>query len=447
MLRKKSFFLSLALLISGSLFVQAQNSSNWPQWRGPLDTGVALPGNPPTEFGESLNLKWKTAIPGKGHATPIVWGDHIILLTAVPKDPKPVAEKKEEAEGAEGGGRRGMSGTKTDQVHQFKVISVDKNSGKINWETTVKEEVPAESTHELGSWASNSPVTDGEHIYAYFGSRGLFCLDFEGNILWERDWGQMEKVMSFGEGSSPGLYKDRIAIQWDHEGDSFIEVMDTKTGKKIWNAARDEGTSWASPLILEVGDKVQVITSATSKVRSYDLETGDIVWESTGLTRNVIPNPIYGDGILYVMSGYRGTALQAIDLANAKGDITGTEAILWQYNENTPYTPCPVLMDGYLYFLRANNGALTCLDAKTGEVKYSVEKVEGITSIFSSPTGADGKLYIAGTEVVVVVKAGPVFEIMATNTLDDTFHASPVVIGDNLFLRGFKSLYCFAANK
>ncbi len=438
----------LSISMSSCLLAQ-DNKTSWPQWRGPLDTGVALSGNPPTEFGENQNLKWKTEIPGKGHATPIVWGNQIILLSAVAVEKETVIEEtKDEADDqGQSGRRRGMSFSKTDLIHQFKVISVDKKSGEIQWEKTVKEELPQEKTHGLGSWASNSPVTDGKHIYAYFGSRGLFCLDLKGNVIWDHDWGQMEKHMSFGEGSSPALYKDRIVVLWDHNGQSFIVTLDTKTGEEIWKADRDEGTSWSSPLIVEINGKPQVITSATKKVRSYDLETGEIIWESTGMTSNVIPNPIFENGILYVMSGFRGTALQTIDLANAKGDISGTDAILWEYNENTPYTPCPVLMDGYLYFLKANNGFLTCLNAKTGEVKYKSEKVEGISSIFSSPTGTDGKIYIAGTENVSVIKAGPSYELISTNELDDTFHASPVIIGDELFLRGFKALYCFSVNQ
>ncbi len=441
---KKFFGLVVILFFGGSLIIKAQQSqSNWPQWRGPLETGAALAGNPPTEFGESKNLKWKTEIPGKGHATPIVWGEQIILLTAVATDRKPVQEEGEE-EISQEGKRMGPPSSGTELIHQFMVVSVDKNTGKINWKRTVKEELPLESTHELGSWASNSPVTDGEHIFAYFGSRGLFCLDFEGNVLWEKDWGQMEKVMSFGEGSSPALYGDKIVVLWDHQGESFIVALDKTTGEEIWKTERDEITSWTTPLIVQAGGKTQVITSATNKVRSYDLETGEIIWECTGLTRNVIPSPVYGDGILYVMSGYRGTALMAIDLAKAKGDITGTKTILWEYNQDTPYAPSPLLMDGYLYFIRTNNGFLTCLDAKTGEVKYATEKVEGISTLFSSPTGAGGKIYIVATGAVSVLKAGPEFELLASNTLDDTFHASPVVIGDELFLRGFKSLYCFA---
>lgn len=434
--------LAICLVMTSSGTLLAQNNQdvkdqNWTQWRGPTETGTAAPGNPPVEFSETKNIKWKTEIPGKGHATPIIWGDQIIVLTAVATEQKP-----EKGDVTQEGGRMGPPSSGTDFIHKFEVISVDRNNGRIQWSTTVAEEIPIERTHALGSWASNSPVTDGENIYAYFGSRGLFCLDFKGNILWKRDFGQMEIVMSFGEGSSPSIYKDKIIVVWDDEKESFITALDKKTGKDVWKVNRDEKSSWASPLILEVNGKVQVVTAATNKVRSYDIETGELVWECKGLTRNVIPNPVYANGILYVMSGYRGNALLAIDLAKAKGDITDTDVIIWKYTENTPYTPSPVLMDGELYFLKANNGSLSCLDAKDGKVNYLNEKLEGIVNIYSSPTGAGGHLYIAAEGVVDVVKAGPVFELVSSNKLDDTFHASPVVIGNDLFLRGFKFLYC-----
>jgi outer membrane protein assembly factor BamB len=433
----KPMILGLAAALALTLNAQTSDS-NWPAWRGPNETGAALKGNPPAEFSETLNVRWKTRIPGKGHATPVVWGDNMIILTAVPTD------KKSEGKVPEAGGMRveAMSPTKTDLIHQFQVVLVDRKSGKILWAKTVREEVPVESTHQLGSWASNSPVTDGQRIYAYFGSRGLYCLDFKGNILWDKDFGQMQTVMSFGEGSSPALYKDKLVVTWDHEAGSFITVLDKKTGKEIWKMDRDEGTSWASPLVVEVNGKPQVVTAATKKVRSYDLETGNIIWECTGLTRNVIPNPVYGDGILYVMSGYRGNALFAIDIKRATGDITGTDVILWSYAQDTPYTPSPVLMDGLLYFLRANNGELTCLDAKTGAVKYAKQKVTGITNTYSSPTGAPGLIYVAGEKTVSVIQAGPEFKILSTNTLDDTFEASPIIIGDEVFFRGAEWLYC-----
>jgi len=447
MTMKLNFILALSasMILIAPETLNAQNSvkaadKNWPQWRGPAETGAALYGNPPVEFSETKNIKWKTEIPGKGHATPIVWGDQIIVLTAVATDKKPAqGDARQEA------GRMGPPSSGTEFIHKFEVISVDRKTGKIQWERTVKEEIPLERTHNLGSWASNSPVTDGENIYAYFGSRGLYCLDFKGNVLWDRDFGQMEIVMSFGEGSSPSIYKDKIVVVWDNEAGSFIVALDKKTGKDVWKVDRDEKSSWASPLIVEVNGKAQVITAASNKVRGYDFENGKLIWECTGLTRNVIPSPVCADGILYVMSGYRGNALMAIDLAKAKGNITDTDVILWKYNQDTPYAPSPMLMDGKLYFLKANNGMISCLDAKDGKVNYINEKLEGIVNIYSSPTGAGGHLYIAAEGIVDVINAGPSFALLSGNKLDDTFHASPVVIGNELYLRGFKYLYCISA--
>jgi len=434
---KINSILSTLILLSLSLFISAQDDkANWPQWRGPLATGAAVQGNPPTVFSETQNLKWKTEIQGKGHATPIVWGDNIIIQTAAP-----TGEKGDTALIAKASR---MPGSITDIIHDFKVILVSRETGKIIWEKTVTREMPQEGTHNLGSWASNSPCTDGEFIYAYFGSRGLFCLDFEGNIRWQKDFGQIKKVMSFGEGESPYLFLDRLFIQWDSEDESFMVAIDKKTGDEVWKVKRDEKSSWATPIVIEVNGKPQVITSATTQVRSYDYNTGEILWSCTGMTRNVIPNPMYADGILYLMSGFRGNAIKAIDLAKAKGNITGTATILWEYNQDAPYTPSPVLMDGKLYFLKGNSGIMTCLNAKDGKVIYSNQKLDGITNIFSSPTGNKDKIYVAAINVVNVVKAGSEFSILAKNTLDDTFEASPVIVGNDLFLRGAKYLYCIS---
>lgn len=430
------FFL---IFISGGIKGQDVPGENyWPQWRGPLATGAAIKGNPPVQFSETQNLKWKTPIPGKGHATPIVWGDKIIIETAVPQgfEGKPNSEIMEN-------GSSWMDATETNLVLDYKVILVNLNDGEIIWEKTVTSEKPQERTHKLGSWASNSPCTDGERIYAYFGSRGIYCLDFDGNILWEKDFGQMEKVMSFGEGSSPYLYNGRLFIQWDHEGDSHFYALDAKTGDLVWSDDRDEPSSWATPLVVEVNGKPQVISAATNLVRSYDFNSGDIIWSCTGLTRNVIPNPKFADGILYLSSGFRGNATMAIDINKASGDISGSDVILWEYNQDCPYTPDNLLMDGRLYFFRANNGELTCLDAKTGEVNYSKERLEGISDLYSSPSGVDDKIYIVSENICLVLKAGDNYEVLSSNALDDDFHASPVIVGNKLILRGFNSLYCF----
>ena len=424
--------------IFGGMQNPAGHSENWHQWRGPLMTGVSPNGTPPLEWSETKNVTWKVAIPGRGHSTPIIWGNQIFILTAEQEEKAKPAPK---AEGEQGRGR-GMPSRKTDVKHKFVVMSINRSDGKVMWEKTVKEEVPQDATHDLGSWASGSPITDGEFVYAYFGSRGLYCLDMSGSLKWERDFGQMNKRMQFGEGSSPTLYGDKIIVLWDHEGDSFVAALDKKTGKDIWKKDRDEGTSWSTPFVVEVDGKPQVITSATNRVRSYGLANGNLIWECSGMTSNVIPTPMELDGVLYVMSGFRGNALLAIRLSGAKGDITDSEAILWKLDKDTPYTPSGLLYQDKLYFLRANNGILSCFDARTGQEYYSRERLEGIGNLYTSPVGANGRIYILGQKgTMYVVAYGPEFKILAKNTLEDSFHASPAVVGNQVYLRGFEYLY------
>jgi outer membrane protein assembly factor BamB len=432
----------LLFLLSGYLVAQenmADYEKNWPQWRGPSGSGIVPTGNPPVKWSESMNVKWKAEIPGTGHATPIIWGDQIILLSAIQTDQEVKVEEPEEDQPQ----NDWMAPVKTNFIHEFTVISVDRKDGKILWKTVVREELPLSSTHQFGSWASNSPATDGERIYAYFGSHGLYCLNMDGEILWERDVGRMQKSMNFGEGSSPVLYMDKLIVLRDHQGQSSLHVLNKETGEDIWSHERDEQTSWSTPIVVEFEGKAQIITSATTKVRSYDIVTGEVIWECSGLTSNVIPTPVVDNGIVYLMSGFRGSALIAVDISKAKGDISNTDAIVWKYEENTPYTPSAVLMGERLYFLKANNGYLSCLDSKNGSVYYSIQKLEGIQNIFTSPVGVKDRIYIAGTNgTFCVVKHGSDFEVLSQNTLDDNFYASPVVIGNDLYLRGVKYLYC-----
>ncbi len=442
----KKLSLTLGLIVFAALILSAavNNSEfekNWHQWRGPYMTGLSPNANPALEWSESKNVKWKIAIPGKGHATPIIWGNQIFVQTAIPHEKEAPPPKEKEGEQ---GRRRGMPSRKTMVKHSFVILSINKDDGKILWQKILKEEVPEEATHDLGSWASNSPITDGEFVYAYFGSRGLFCLDLQGNLKWERDFGQMSKHMEFGEGSSPTVYGDNVIVLWDHNGDSFLYVLDKKTGKDVHKIARDEKTSWATPHVVEVDGTPQIITLATSRMRSYDLGTGDLIWECTGMTSNVIPSPLVQDGILYATSGFRGNALMAIDLAKAKGDITDSDAILWKYDgKETPYTPSGLLYEDKLYLLRANNGVLNCFDIKTGEPIYSGQRFEGMGNIFTSPVGAQNRVYILGQKgITFVVQHGPEFKILAKNILEDSFHSSPVILGNRIYLRGFEHLYC-----
>ena len=416
----------------------------WHQWRGPQASGVAPHGDPPIEWSENKNIRWKTEIPGQGHATPIVWDDIVFVTSAVETNKQielaPIEEPRRRR------GRHGRSAAPS-SVHQFVIFAINRSDGSIRWQQVAREEVPHEGTHQTGSWAANSPITDGEHVYAYFGSRGLYCYDMGGNLQWEKDLGDMTTRRSFGEGSSPALYGDVIVVNWDHEGDSFIVALDKRTGEELWKVDRDESTSWATPIVVEHNGTPQVIVNATNRTRGYDLATGKVLWECGGMTANTIPSPVTANGIVYVTSGFRGNALQAIRLDDAKGDITGAAAIVWDYDRDTPYVPSPLLYGDMLYFLKHNRGMLSAFNASTGEAYYGPERLEGISDVYASPVGAGDRIYISDRDgVTLVLKHGSTLEVLAENILDDGFNASPAIVGKEIFLRGNKSLYCIASD-
>jgi outer membrane protein assembly factor BamB len=593
---------------------------NWPQWRGPLQTGVGPKADPPTEWSETRNVKWKVKVPGEGHATPIIWEDKVFVLTAIPtgkkvetpaadaevgeQNPRPPGPPEagagpppREPGGGEGGrggpggfgpgtflgrqmletgdknndqklaaeeltglaetwfekldtektgklsqdqfverfgnvmgptpegaprgrgggrfiapglfdatdankdgaltreefkkaftkwftdwdteksgslteqklrdglngalprpqfggpggpgrgpgGRGGFGGgQKPTEVHQFAIVCLDRQTGQMRWQQTAREEVPHEGHHATGSFAAASPVTDGKSVFTFFGSRGLYCYDFAGKLQWHQDFGDMRIQNGFGEGSSPALHGDTLLVNWDHEGDSFIVALDKNTGRTLWKNPREEQTSWSTPLVVEHDGKPQVVICATGKIRSYELATGKLIWECTGLTRNVIPTPVSEDGIVYATSGFRGNALLAIRLGRT-GDLEGTDAIVWSHKKSTPYVPSPLLYGKQLYFFAGNNAILSCFDAGSGKALTDAERIEGLEGVYASPVGAGGKVYLVGRNgTTVVIKQSGKLEVLATNRLDEKFDASPAAVGKELFLRGREYLYCLA---
>jgi outer membrane protein assembly factor BamB len=434
------------------------DARDWPQWRGPIATGAATgQANPPTEWSETRNVRWKVAIPGAGTATPIVWGDQVFIQTAINTGKKgqaaaiepaaaPVFAQQQPGGRRGGGGRGGFGGgSKPTEIHQFVLMSLDRKTGKTLWQRVCREEVPHEGHHQDHGFSSFSPVTDGQLVFAHFGSRGLHCFDLQGNPKWSKDLGRMQTKMGFGEGSSPAVHGDAIVVTFDHEGGSFITALDKNTGKELWKTPRDESTSWATPLIVETGDQTQVITAATSKIRSYDLKTGRLIWECGGLTMNVIPTPVARDGILYIMSGFRGYNAMAIELGGATGDLSGTGAILWSHKKSTPYVPSPLLSGDRLYFISDNKPVLSCLDIKTGKPLFDAKRIEELEGVYASPVAAGNHIYLVGRNgPTAVLRDNGSVEVIATNNLDDRFDASPAVAGSELFLRGHKSLYCIA---
>jgi outer membrane protein assembly factor BamB len=412
----------------------------WPQWRGPLGTGVAPHADPPVEWSESKNVRWKIELPGKGHSTPVIWGDRIFVTTAAPfGDALPP-----KLSGAPGG---------HDEVpithrHKFTVIAVDRRDGRILWQKTVREELPHQGGHHTASLASGSPVTDGERLFAFFGSWGLYCLDLNGELLWQTDLGQLDVLHGHGEGSSPALHGDTLVVNWDHEGESFVVAFDKRTGKTRWKTPRDRASSWTTPLIVEHGGRAQVIISGSKRVRSYDLATGNMIWECEGLSvENVVSSPVAGHGLVFMGSTYDKPGMLAIRLEGARGDISGTSHVAWRRRQGAPYVPSPLLYGDALYFHYHFQGSLSRVNARTGEDQPGLMRLPGIYNVYASPVAAAGRVYcMARDGVTAVLKDSDKFEPLAQNRLNDTFNASAAVAGRDLLLRGEKYLYCLAAD-
>ena len=456
----------------------------WPQWRGPQFNGVAPMGNPPIEWSEDRNVAWKVEIPGVGYASPVIWDDRIFLLAAVPvageaaeqsdrpgipgsteavngtmSDPPrfdagvvtgegssgdlPLASEMAPATAPQPGQRqRGRRRSAPPPAMDFTVMALSRADGSVVWSKVARIETPHEGKQNNNSWASSSAITDGEHVFAFFGSRGLYAYDMDGNAVWDADFGEMRIRNGFGEGATPVLHGDKLVVVWDHQGESFIAALDKSTGEEVWRQPRDEPDTWATPLVVESGGRTQVITSGQNRTYGYDLETGEPIWEGPGLTVNPIPSPVYADGIAYLTSGYRGEALRAVRLADAQGDISGSAAILWEHNRDTPYVSSPLLYDGTLYFLKSNSPILTAVDVVSGEPHYGPQRLDGLQEVYASPVGAAGRVYLVGRDgAALVIENGSGFRVLATNSLDDGFEASPAIVGNELYLRGRRFLY------
>ncbi len=377
-------------------------------------------GDAPLRWSDAEHVAWKAVIPGRGHSSPVIWGNRIFLTTAVPTG--------------------NSSGPQPEQ--KLLVMALDRKSGQLLWQRVARIATPHEGYHSTyGSFASNTPAVDGNHVIASFGSRGVYCYTHDGQPVWESDLGiRMRKTMAFGEGSAPALDGNTVVLLYDHEGDSLLVALDKNTGKVLWRTPRPPGTSWTSPLVASVGGRKQVIVAATKFVGGYDLESGKLIWQVKGLGRNVIPMPVVDDGIAIVMSGYQSPNLLAIRLGG-EGDLSGS--ILWQNQRGNSYTPSPVVQDGKLYML-TDNGTLSCLEVKTGKPFYMQQRLPKTYSFKASPVAANGKLYLATEdEDVVVVRMGERFETLATNTLrGQMFIATPAIIDGEIYLRGQNTLYC-----
>ena len=419
--------------------VAADRADHWPHWRGPDATGFAPRADPPTEWGPDKNVRWKAPLVGRGSATPIVWDDRVFVLAAEKTDRKATpAELPVPDPGFE---RKTPAPT---HFYRFHVTCFDRATGRVRWAHVAAEKVPHEGHHGTHSYAAGSPTTDGERLYASFGSAGTYCYDLDGRLLWSRDLGRLNTRFAWGEAVTPVIHGDALVVNHDQETNGKLYCLDAKTGGTRWAAPRDEKTTWSTPLVTEYGGKTQVVTNGTALVRSYDLATGELLWSCAGMTVNPIPSPVRVGDAAVAMAGYGKSVILSLPLA-ARGDLGAEPKANWRRAAGAPYVPSPLLMGGKLYFTQANDALLSVLDAGTGKVLLDRERVPGANTFYGSPVGAAGRVYLtdrAGT--TVVLKEGAGMEVLATNALNDPIDASPAAVGRELFLRGERFLYCVA---
>ena len=446
MLVKLSRRISLALIVAASFvlsLVGVAGAANWPQWRGPDGSGISNEKNLPAEWSPTKNIKWKTPIDGRGHSSPIVWENKIFVTTAV--------------EGAEVAGAKAArhlldnkdfvhpDSVGANRKHTFKVIALNRDNGKILWESVAWEGTPYDDRHRKSSYAASTPATDGKLVYAYFGSEGLYAYDFNGKLAWKADVGKLANL-GMGTGTSPILFDNLVIVQCDEDNGeaSFIVAYDKKTGKEVWKTPRKVQISWSTPYLARNAKRAELITSGTESIIAYDPATGKELWRHKGLESNAIPSPVSNNEMVYVVAGFPAKIAMAIKLGGS-GDLTGTPNVPWQYAKGTAYVPSPILYGDYLY-LTTDRGILTCIDAKTGEVKYEGGRIPIPATFTASPVAFDGKILLTSEDGdTFLVKAGPKHEIVGTNSVGEPVYASPAIADGRIYIRGEKNIYCIGS--
>jgi outer membrane protein assembly factor BamB len=433
---------ALALASTGRPAEEAAGSDRWPGWRG-LGQGVAASARPPLEWAPARNVLWKAAIPGRGHSSPIVWGDRIFLTTAVEGDVVPGAKAVRHV--ADGQEFVHPDATGADRRHAFKLLVLDARDGRLVWERTAWEGTPVDSRHKKASFASPTATTDGERVYAYFGSEGLYAYDFDGKLAWKFDPGVVGS-MGVGVGTSPVLYRDLVILLCDEDNGerSYIVALDRRTGKEAWRVPRKVEISWATPVVVSANGRDELVTSGNQLVQAYDPATGRELWRMQGLASNAVTTPLVGDDVVVLSSGYPSKVSVAVQ-PGGSGDVTGTPRVLWRYEKGSAYVPSPILYDGHVYLV-TDKGLLTCLDARTGEVRYEGARPPVPASFMASPVAVAGHLLLMSQDGdTFVVKAGPRFELVGTNPLGEPISASAAVAGGRLYIRGESHLFAIGA--
>lgn len=423
--------------------VQGQNA-NWAQWRGQDASGISAETSLPTEWSASKNIRWKTAIPGSGHSSPIVWGNRVFVTTSIEGAVIPGAEAVKHYQKGQPYVHPDSVGA--DHSYTMKLVCLDARSGKVLWQQTAYEGRVYDNRHRKNTYASTTPVTDGKYVYLSFEAEGLYCYDFNGRQIWKTSLGKIAKG-GMGYGTSPVLFGNLVILQCDQDSGegSFIAAVNKATGKEVWRTARRHRRSWATPLLIKTAERAELIASGAESVIAYDPATGKELWRAPGVVSNPIPSPVTGHGLVIVSAGSQDKRAYAIKLGGS-GDLTNTPNMVWSYDKATAYVPSPILYGEYLYLL-TDAGLITCMEVRTGKVVYQ-SRLPVPAKFTASPVAFDGKILLTSEDGdSFIVRAGEVLEVLQTNSLNEPVYASPALAGGRIFLRGEKHLYCIMKDK
>jgi outer membrane protein assembly factor BamB len=430
---------SLGVLTLSSLPIGAAGD-NWPQWRGPAGRGVSDAAGYPDEWSPDKHIAWKTPIAGRGHSSPVVWNDRVFLTSSIEGERVPGHTAPDHLGYDLRPGYLHPDSVGVEYRNALKVVALDAGTGRIVWERTAYDGLMYDNRHRKNTYASSTPVTDGRLVYAYFEAAGIYAYDFDGALVWSSSLGKMAKA-GMGPGTSPILFEDLVIVQADQEmgAGSAMVALDKRTGKEVWRTARTTRRSWATPLVVEANKRVELVAAGAEMVAGYDPRSGRELWRSRGTESHPIPSAVAGLGLIFFTAGSQAKRAMAVR-PGGEGDVTGS-AIVWSYRKGTAYVPSPILHGSFLY-LMTDAGLMTCLDAATGEVKYEGGRPP-VPATFTSSLVAYGDRLLMTSEDgdTFVVKAGPAYEVLRTNTVGEPVYASLALANSTIFIRGAQHLF------
>jgi outer membrane protein assembly factor BamB len=451
----KRAFVALALVyVLVPRVAPPPNDDNWPQWRGPGGLGISESADYPDEWNAEKNVAWKTAIPGRGHSSPVIWGDRIFLTTSIEGEQVPGRKAPDHLGFDLKPGYLHPDSVGVDYKNALKVLAYDTKTGKQVWEQTAFDGLMYDNRHRKNTYASSTVVTDGKLVFASFEAAGLYAYDVTGKLIWKKSpadvngslvWdkslGPIAKA-GLGPGTSPILYEDLLILQLDQEmgANSAIIALAKKDGSEVWRAQRTTRRSWATPILVKTASRTELIASGAEMVVSYDPATGKELWRANGVQSHPIPSPVAGQGLVFLTAGSQAKRALAIK-PGGNGDLTDSASIVWRYSKGTAYVPSPILFGQYLY-LMTDTGLMTCLDALTGQVKYEGGRPP-VPATFTASLVAYGDRLLETSEDgdTFVIKAGPVHEVLRTNPIGEPVYASVALAGGTIYIRGAQHLF------